>query len=48
MKYGKKYSDSIKEVDITKAYDVDEAVKNVLSTAKAKFDEPSSFTFVWA
>ena len=39
MKYGKKYSDSIKEVDITKAYDVDEAVKNVLSTAKAKFDE---------
>lgn len=39
MKYGKKYSDSIKEVDITKVYDVDEAVKNVLSTAKAKFDE---------
>lgn len=39
MKYGKKYSDSIKEVDITKTYEVDEAVKNVLSTAKAKFDE---------
>lgn len=39
MKYGKKYSDSIKEVDITKTYELDEAVKNVLSTAKAKFDE---------
>ncbi len=36
---GKKYSDSIKEVDIKKAYEVEEAVKNVLATAKAKFDE---------
>ena len=39
MKYGKKYSDSIKEVDISKAYEVEDAVKNVLATAKAKFDE---------
>lgn len=36
---GKKYSDSIKEVDIKKAYDTDEAIKNVLATAKANFDE---------
>ena len=36
---GKKYSDSIKEVDVKKAYEVEEAVKNVLATAKAKFDE---------
>ena len=33
---GKKYSDSI---DIKKAYDTDEAIKNVLATAKANFDE---------
>lgn len=39
MKYGKKYSDSIKAVDISKYYEVNEAVKNVLSTAKANFDE---------
>lgn len=39
MKYGKKYSDSIKAVDVSKYYDVNEAVKNVLATAKAKFDE---------
>ncbi len=39
MKYGKKYSDSIKAVDVTKYYEVNEAVKNVLSTAKANFDE---------
>ena len=36
---GKKYSDSIKAVDIKKAYDTDEAIKNVLATAKANFDE---------
>lgn len=39
MKYGKKYSDSIKAVDVSKYYDINEAVKNVLATAKAKFDE---------
>ena len=36
---GKKYSDSIKAVDVKKAYEVEDAVKNVLATAKAKFDE---------
>ena len=39
MKFGKKYSDSIKEVDVKKAYEVEDAVKNVIATAKAKFDE---------
>ena len=39
MKCGKKYSDSIKAVDVSKYYEVNEAVKNVLSTAKANFDE---------
>lgn len=39
MKYGKKYSDSIKAVDVSKTYEVGDAVKNVLATAKAKFDE---------
>ncbi len=36
---GKKYADSIKEVDVKKAYEVEDAVKNVIATAKAKFDE---------
>ena len=39
MKHGKNYLDSIKAVDTTKAYDVEEAVAHVLETAKAKFDE---------
>lgn len=39
MKMGKKYAESVKAIDITKSYDVAEAVKNVISTAKAKFDE---------
>ncbi len=39
MKYGKKYTDSIKEYDRTKAYDVNEGVNLVLDHAKAKFDE---------
>lgn len=39
MKLSKKYSDSIKAVDVSKSYDVEEAVKNVLATAKANFDE---------
>ena len=39
MKYGKKYSDSIKAVDVSKSYEVEEAVTNVLATAKANFDE---------
>lgn len=39
MKYGKKYRASAQEVDLTQAYEVDDAVKNVIATAKAKFDE---------
>lgn len=39
MKHGKKYSDSLKLIDITKAYETEEAIKLVLDTAKAKFDE---------
>ncbi|QQK07325.1 50S ribosomal protein L1 [Miniphocaeibacter halophilus] len=38
-KRGKKYQDSIKLIDRTKAYDLDEGVDLVLETAKAKFDE---------
>ena len=36
---GKKYKDSIKAIDKTKLYDVEEGLEAVLSTAKAKFDE---------
>ena len=39
MKVGKKYAESVKSYDRTKAYDPAEAVNLVLSTAKAKFDE---------
>ena len=39
MKYGKKYADSLKAYDRSKAYDVDEAMGIVIDTAKAKFDE---------
>ena len=39
MKYGKKYVDSLKAFDLTKQYDVNEAMSVVLETAKAKFDE---------
>ena len=39
MKVGKKYAESVKSYDRTKAYDAAEAVNLVLSTAKAKFDE---------
>ena len=39
MKHGKKYMASMKEVDLTVAYDTAEAVNNVLNTANAKFDE---------
>ncbi len=39
MKVGKKYADSVKSYDHTKAYDPAEAVNIALSTAKAKFDE---------
>ncbi|HKL73597.1 MAG TPA: 50S ribosomal protein L1 [Clostridia bacterium] len=39
MKNGKKYTDSLKLYDKSKAYDSQEALKIVVDTAKAKFDE---------
>ncbi|MCL2370146.1 MAG: 50S ribosomal protein L1 [Firmicutes bacterium] len=39
MKLAKKYADSLKAVDTTVQYEPLEAVKNVIATAKAKFDE---------
>lgn len=39
MKHGKNYRDSIKAVDVTKSYEAAEAMKAVIETAKAKFDE---------
>ncbi len=39
MKNGKKYVDSVKAYDKSKTYDLGEAVKIALDTAKAKFDE---------
>ena len=38
-KYGKKYSDSAKLIDKSKAYDPSEALELVCQTSKAKFDE---------
>lgn len=39
MKYGKKYADSIKSYDKSVQYDVKDAMKLAVETAKAKFDE---------
>ena len=39
MKHGKKYIDSVKTIESTKLYEVNEAIDLVLNTAKAKFDE---------
>ncbi len=39
MKVAKKYAESVKSYDHTKAYDPKEAVALAISTAKAKFDE---------
>ena len=39
MKHGKKYIDSVKAIESTKLYEAEEAIKLVLDTAKAKFDE---------
>lgn len=39
MKHGKKYTDSVKAFDSAKSYETDEAIKTVIDTAKAKFDE---------
>ena len=38
-KMGKKYNDSVKLIDKTKAYDVVDAMELVCQTSKAKFDE---------
>ena len=43
MKYGKKYTDSVKTFDGSKVYELSEAMDIVLSTAKAKFDETIEF-----
>ena len=39
MKFAKKYAESIASYDRSKSYDLNEAVKTVIDTAKAKFDE---------
>ncbi len=39
MKHGKNYLNSIKDIDISKVYEPGEAMKNVVASAKAKFDE---------
>ncbi|MBR7186027.1 MAG: 50S ribosomal protein L1 [Clostridia bacterium] len=39
MKYGKKYAESLKSYDKTKAYEANEAMNLVVNNAKAKFDE---------
>ena len=39
MKHGKKYIDSAKTIEATKLYEAEEAIKLVIDTAKAKFDE---------
>ena len=39
MKHGKKYTESLKAYDKSKAYEIGEAVDLVLNTANAKFDE---------
>ncbi len=39
MKLAKKYAESVKSYDRSKSYDLTEATKIVLDTAKAKFDE---------
>lgn len=39
MKHGKKYVDSVKAYDQSKAYEPAEAIKIVIAGAKAKFDE---------
>ena len=39
MKKGKRYLEVIKNVDRTKLYDTDEAIKLVKENATAKFDE---------
>ncbi len=39
MKHGKNYMTSVKDIDVSKVYEPGEAIKNVVASAKAKFDE---------
>ena len=39
MKHGKKYNESVKAIDLSKALEPADAMKSVVQTAKAKFDE---------
>ena len=39
MKHGKKYIDSVRNIEANKLYEAEEAIAKVLDTAKAKFDE---------
>ncbi len=39
MTHGKNYLNSVKDIDISKVYEPAEAMKNVVASAKAKFDE---------
>ena len=39
MKFGKKYTDSVKLIDTSKLYDAGEAIDLVCQSSKAKFDE---------
>ncbi|MDE7395646.1 MAG: 50S ribosomal protein L1 [Clostridiales bacterium] len=39
MKHGKNYNESVKALDLTKAYESNEAMDAVIASAKAKFDE---------
>ncbi|MCL2374930.1 MAG: 50S ribosomal protein L1 [Firmicutes bacterium] len=39
MKHGKKYRESVKNLDLAKSYEPMDAINAVLETAKAKFDE---------
>lgn len=39
MKHGKKYIDSLKLIDKTKLYDINDAIETCVKTANAKFDE---------
>ena len=39
MKKGKKYQESVKAFDTHKLFDTEEAIENVIASAKAKFDE---------
>ncbi len=39
MKHGKKYNESVKVIDVSKSFEPADAMKNVVESAKAKFDE---------